>query len=216
MGGRELAVGCGKVENVGSGPDDARLIESSLSDPSVFAGIYDRHAPILLGYLIRRVGRSDGESLLGDLFHVAFEARSRYDLDRADARPWLYGIAANLVMKHLRTEGRHRSALERLASRGENAPSPFDERVTNDAANAQLWSEVAEVICDLPDRDREVVLLYAWQELSYAEIAEALDIPVGTVRSRLNRVRTVLRELRAADGEEPDIPIPRASGGTIR
>lgn len=162
------------------------------------------------------MGRSDGESLLGDLFHVAFEARSRYDLDRSDARPWLYGIAANLVMKHLRTEGRHRSALERLASRGENAPSPFDERVTNDAANAQLWSEVAEVICDLPDRDREVVLLYAWQELSYAEIAEALDIPVGTVRSRLNRVRTVLRELRAADGEEPDIPIPRASGGTIR
>ena len=72
------------------------------------------------------------------------------------------------------------------------------------------------MICDLPDRDREVVLLYAWQELSYAEIAEALDIPVGTVRSRLNRVRTVLRELRAADGEEPDIPIPRASGGTIR
>ena len=66
----------------------------------------------------------------------------------------------------------------------------------------------------LPSRDREVLFLFAWEQLSYAEIAEALDIPVGTVRSRLNRVRTVLRELEGPAGEVPDIPTLGAGGGS--
>ena len=113
----------------------------------------------------------------------------------------MYGIAGNLVMKHLRSNGRQRDALLRLATRGDGSQQPFDERVTDVAANAQLLSEVAEVIRDLPDRDREVVFLFAWEELSYTEIAEALDTPVGTVRSRLNRVRTSLRELAPSAGK---------------
>lgn len=196
--------------------DDARLIRVSLSDPAGFAGIFDRHAQELLGYIIRRVGVAEGEALLGELFRVAFETRSRYDLSRASAKPWLYGIAANLVMKHYRSVGRHRAALERLAQRRESTPVPFEESIVDEAATTELWSRVTRAIDALPEHDREVVLLYAWQGLSYAEIAQALDIPVGTVRSRLNRVRTTLRELREASGEVADEPSPRAQGGAVQ
>lgn len=196
--------------------DDARLIGASLSAPAAFAGIFDRHAAELLGYVVRRVGVAEGEAVLGELFRVAFESRSRYDLSRADARPWLYGIAANLVMKHYRSIGRYQAALERLAQRRENTPVPFDERVVDKVVTTQLWPRVTGAIDDLPDHDREVLLLYAWQRLSYAEIAEALDIPVGTVRSRLNRVRNALRELRESSGKESDDTSPRAQGGAVQ
>jgi len=195
--------------------DDARVIRASLSDPEAFAAIYDRHAAGLLGYIVRRVGFSEGEAVLGELYRIAFESRSRYDLNRTDARPWLYGIAAKLVMKHYRSVGRRRAALERLAQRRENAPVQFEERVVDESATAQLWSRVTGAIDDLPEGDRETLLLYAWQGLSYAEIAEALGLPVGTVRSRLNRVRNTLRELRDSIGEEPDDLSPRAKGGAV-
>jgi len=181
--------------------DDARLIRASLSEPAAFGGIFDRHASELLAYVVRRVGTADGESVLGELFRIAFESRARYDLSRTDARPWLYGIAANLIMKHHRSAGRLRSALERLALRQESRPVPFDQRIVDAAADRQLCERVAKAIEELPDHDREVVLLYAWQRLTYAEIAEALGIPIGTVRSRLNRVRKVLRELRSEGWE---------------
>jgi RNA polymerase sigma factor (sigma-70 family) len=194
--------------------DDARLIERSLTDPAAFAGLYDRHAPSLVAYLIRRVGPADGEALLGELFRIAFERRDRYRLDRVDARPWLYGIAANLVMKHFRTEGRHRTAMERLAVRRDTA-APFDERIAADMVAAEMWSRVAAAIHEVPERDREVLLLFAWEGLTYAEIGAALGIPTGTVRSRLNRVRAVLRELALGDGEEPDAPMHRARRGAV-
>lgn len=196
--------------------DDATLIERSLVDPAVFAGVYDRHALPLAAYLTRRVGPRQSEALLGELFRIAFESRDRYQLDRRDARPWLYGIAANLVMKHFRTEGRYRSAIERLAVRRPDTDVPFDERIANEAAARGTWERVAVGIDELPERDREVLLLFAWEQLSYAEIAEALGIPTGTVRSRLNRVRTVLRELVVDGGEEPDVPAQRAPRGATR
>lgn len=197
--------------------EDSRLIAESLVDPAAFGGVFDRHASVLLQYLVRRVGPSDAEGLLGELFRVAFESRTRFDRSRPDARPWLYGIAANLVMKHHRTRSRHDRALERLVViDSARSTVEFDELVVDDDANAQLLSTVCRAIDVLPEADREVVLLYAWQGLSYAEIAEALQIPVGTVRSRLNRVRSRLRELTDRPGEDPDNPIHRVQGGTGR
>ena len=73
----------------------------------------------------------------------------------------------------------------------------------SDALDAEeLWPRVAEAVAQLPAAERDVLLLYAWEDLGYEEIAAALDIPVGTVRSRLNRARTRLRELRAPSGRE--------------
>jgi RNA polymerase sigma factor (sigma-70 family) len=163
---------------VHSVPDDARLIGESLAEPAAFAGIFDRHAKALLSYLTRRVGPSEAEPLLGELFRIAFESRGRYDLGRPDARPWLYGIAANLVMKHLRTLERRQHGLLRLATRSAtSAADPFDDSLVDRLAAGQVLRQVTNLIDALPERDREVVMLYAWQELSYGEIAEAMGIP---------------------------------------
>ena len=116
--------------------DHVRAIADSLSDPAAFGGLYDRHAAELLGYVIRRVGVSEGEAVLGEVFRVAFESRSRYELDRSDARPWLYGLPPNCIMKHYRSVGRHRAALQRVVQQRESAPVPFDERVADEAAAA--------------------------------------------------------------------------------
>ena len=210
---RELGAGCGEVGGVETNCDDARLIVASLAEPVQFAEIFDRHASELLGYLARRVGTTEAEALLGQLFRTAFETRRNYDPSRTDARPWLYGIATNLVMKHYRTAGRHRAAMERLMHRREILAEPFDQRIADEAAAAQLWSVITEAINGLPERDREVLLLFAWQGLDYAEIAEAMGIPVGTVRSRLNRVRAKLRELRDINGKEPDDTTERTQRG---
>lgn len=192
-------------------PDDAALIERSLSDPAAFGAVYDRHAGVLARYLIRRVGADDGEALLGDLFRIAFERRARYQMDRRDARPWLYGIAANLVMKQHRGSARRWRAVERLAARPDARPSLADD-VAGAVDAERSWKHVAQAIDELAPGDREVLLLFAWEQLSYAEIAEALSIPVGTVRSRLNRVRRTLREPGAAAREVPDMPTLGAGG----
>ncbi len=192
---------------------DASLISSSLRDPAVF----DRHAPTLLGYLGRRVGRHDAEDLLSDLFRIAFESRARYDSSRPSSLPWLYGIAANLVMKRHRSSGRYRNAIDRLSLVRQDDPGvSFDEQVVDDAANHDLLAHVHAVMRQLAPADREVLVLFAWQNLSYADIAEALDLPMGTVRSRLNRVRTAIRELKLTGGQVPDIPTSRAQEGPVR
>ena len=101
-----MALNTGRLRdsrNVTPDADDARLIGESLANPGQFAGIFDRHSATLLGYLTRRVGQSSADDLLGELFRIAFESPHRYDLTRPNARPWLYGIAANLFLKHFRS-----------------------------------------------------------------------------------------------------------------
>lgn len=194
---------------------DARIIGRSNRNPSAFAAIFDRHASVLHGYLCRRVGSDDAEDLVSETFLIAFRARATFDRTRSSALPWLYGIAANLVLKRHRSLGRHQRAVDRLMMLTP-VSTDFEERFTEDNANAWKLAQLSEVIELLPPMDREVLVLYAWQRLSYADIAQALDLPVGTVRSRLNRVRTKLREPRPAGGKEPADQVNRAPGGAWR
>jgi RNA polymerase sigma-70 factor (ECF subfamily) len=150
---------------------------------------------------VRRVGRDEAETLLGEVFRVAFEKRATYDTSYASARPWLYGIATNLLARHRRREARRIGAMARLAvqqPRALDASARVDEVV--DAH--ELWPRVADAIAELPEDERDALILYVWEELSYEEIATALGTPIGTVRSRLNRARQTLRELRATSGRE--------------
>jgi RNA polymerase sigma-70 factor (ECF subfamily) len=90
-------------------------------------------------------------------------------------------------------------ATARLVARQVAFSDPADEiAATLDAAG--LWPGVADAVANLPEDERNALLLYVWEELSYEEIATALGVPVGTVRSRLNRARVKLRELRAPIG----------------
>jgi len=85
---------------------DAAVIESSWREPERFAVLFDQHAPHIYRYLARRAGRQVADDLVAETFLTAFAKRDRYDLTRPDARPWLYGIATNLVGQHHRDEAR--------------------------------------------------------------------------------------------------------------
>lgn len=178
---------------------DAAVISASLADPGRFGAIFDRHATVVFRYLVRRVGVDEAEGLLGDVFRVGFEKRAAYDCERPNARPWLYGIATNLLAHHRRSEARRIGATARLLARRPAAAEATDQLVDRLDAEA-LWPRVADAVAALPEGERDALLLYVWEELSYEEIARALDVPVGTVRSRLNRARENLRELRASIG----------------
>jgi RNA polymerase sigma factor (sigma-70 family) len=181
-----------------SSPSDAEVIGRSLGEPEAFGLIYDRHAATLLRFLGRRAGAKVAEELVGELFRIAFERRKTYDASRASALPWLYGIGSNLLLKHRRGEARRLRASARMAAAGGVAyrgasAAALDARL--------LFPRVADAIESLPHSEREVLLLFAWEELPYESLAEALELPIGTVRSRLNRARARLRELLEPNGK---------------
>ncbi|MFC0599770.1 RNA polymerase sigma factor [Streptomyces palmae] len=175
--------------------DDAALIEQSAADPEVFATLYDRHAATIHRYVARRLGQDLADDLVADTFLIAFRRRGGYDLSRPDALPWLYGIAANLIGKHRRAEVRAYRALARTGTDpvAESYTDRIDGQVSAQASSKQL----AAALAALSAKDRDVLLLIAWAELTYDAVGQALGIPIGTVRSRLNRAR---KKMRAALG----------------
>jgi RNA polymerase sigma-70 factor (ECF subfamily) len=163
---------------------DANVIAASLQHPEAFRMIFDRHYDRVHRYAVSRVGGA-GEDIAADTFVIAFQRRRRYDSQHLHAAPWLLGIATNLIRRAHRNERRRLRTLAALhAERPPAAPEPADGSP----------SAIAHVLLRLHRRDRDVLLLHAIGELSYAEIAAALGIPEGTVRSRLNRARRVLKE----------------------
>jgi RNA polymerase sigma-70 factor (ECF subfamily) len=150
----------------------------------------------IFSYFARRLGEDSAEDLTADVFLKAFDKRARYDRSYPDARPWLYGIAANLLRRHRRAEERRLRAYAREAGRRPAAHDDDDARLDCQAARPAL----AEALAALSADEREALLLYAWVEMSYEEIARTLGVPVGTVSSRLNRAR---RRVRHALGASP-------------
>ncbi|KFG00476.1 RNA polymerase sigma70 factor [Streptomyces scabiei] len=179
---------------------DARVIERSRDEPELFAVLYDRYADTVHRYAARRLGPEAAEDLMAETFVTAFQRRHTYDMERADARPWLFGIATNLVRRHRRAEARRFRALARLPAPVEHEEAVADRAVARAGATG-VRRELAAALAGLSARHRDVVLLVAWAGLDYEEAARALDVPVGTIRSRLNRARGRLRE--ALGGSDP-------------
>jgi RNA polymerase sigma-70 factor (ECF subfamily) len=165
----------------------------SVAEPELFAALFDRHAVAVHGYLARRVGDL-ADDLLSETFLIAFRRRATYREVHAEVRPWLLGIATNVLHAHHRAERRRYRALARAAGTRENQPDDPGESADRLTAQA-LRGPLAEALAGLAARDRDVLLLVAWGGLSYEEVAAVLDVPVGTVRSRLHRAR---RRTRAA------------------
>jgi RNA polymerase sigma factor (sigma-70 family) len=178
---------------------DTELITRSTTEPELFAALFDRHAGAVHRYLGRRVGEL-ADDLLSETFLVAFRRRGAYRPLHVEVRPWLMGIATNLVHGHLRAERRRYRALAREAA-DPGLPAVDPGELTDRMAAQALRGPLAAALAGLKPRDRDVLLLFAWAELSYEEIAAALDVPIGTVRSRLHRAR---RQTRAALG--PNLP----------
>jgi RNA polymerase sigma factor (sigma-70 family) len=154
-----------------------------------FEELFERQFDSVYGYLARRVGPELGRDLASETFTRAFAARKRYDPARGEARAWLFGIANNLLRRHYRDEERRLRAFARVD-------------VATDAASPELT--LADALATLAQEERDVLLLFAWADLRYAEIATALGVPIGTVRSRLHRarahVRAALEREEALDG----------------
>ncbi|MGW4662616.1 RNA polymerase sigma factor [Streptosporangium sandarakinum] len=164
-----------------------------------FDRIFDDHFTEIHRYVARRLDVHTADDLAAETFLRAFHDRHRFDAARGEIRPWLYGIATNLLAKHRRSEIRRWKALARTAVRdtaghhGGHADG-HEDAVTARVAAGRVTGRLAGALAGLAERDRNVVLLVALGGLSHAEVAAALDIPYGTVASRLSRARRRLRE----------------------
>ena len=169
-----------------------------MAERDAFARVYEQHFDAVYGYLCRRVGRVEGEDLTAQTFTLALRDQEQYDAARGTLRAWLFGIAANVLRGHQRSEERR---LRMLARTGVD-PLVDEEEQVEDRLDAELATRaLAGVLAGLSPGDREVLLLSAWAGLSSEEIGQALDIPAGTARSRLNRSRRKLQDALA--GADP-------------
>ncbi|GAA4670388.1 RNA polymerase sigma factor [Phytohabitans rumicis] len=170
---------------------DAQLIAAAQHDGTAFAELYDRHVGRLYRYACRRVGKETAEDVVAETFLAAFRALERYDTDRPDAGAWLFAIVTKELAKHHRTERARYRALAKAPA--EPTDAGFDERVDGYVSAAAAGRQLAAAMARLAARDRDTLLLVAWGELSYEDVARVLSVPVGTVRSRLNRARRKMR-----------------------
>ncbi|MEN3314718.1 MAG: hypothetical protein V7605_952 [Acidimicrobiaceae bacterium] len=180
-------------------PTDAEVIGASGADPPRFAVIFDRHVASIHRFLQRRTGADGADSLTGECFRIAFERRATYQLDRPDALPWLYGIANNVARQDQRGERRRWTAQRRMeagvaGNEGLVAPDPAHDGLLDRLDAEAVWPAVQAALGAMRPEERDTILLVAWEDLTYREVAIALGVPVGTVRSRLHRARHHLRE----------------------
>ena len=167
-----------------------------MDDPAEFGAIFDRHAAAIFRFAAHRLGRQAAEDVLAETFARAFAARRRAYTVEGSLRAWLYKIASNLIADEARRRERVAAADARLRAR--------EQAFAADAGVAVVDPALLAALLRLREEEREVLLLFAWGELSYAEIAVVTGDPIGTVRSRLSRARSHVRaELDASASEVP-------------
>ncbi|HYG96058.1 MAG TPA: sigma-70 family RNA polymerase sigma factor [Solirubrobacterales bacterium] len=189
---------------------DSEAIGASLADPGAFGVIFERHFDAVHGYLQRRLDGHLADELAAQTFLVAFDGRSRFDRSRPDSRPWLFGIATNLAHNHRRREIVELRALAAMTPE----QGAWIEGVEGRVDAERLRSLLAEALADLPSEESDVLCLLVWAELSQTEIADALAIPLGTVKSRLSRARGRLQSaLGLLSTDDPPAANTTSPGG---
>ena len=175
---------------------DADCLARSLNEPTAFELIFDRHFGAVHRYLHRRAGRDLADELTAETFALAFSRRGSCRAS-GSVLPWLYGIATNLLHRYRRAERRQLHAYSRS---GVDRSVAYDDEADARVDGSSLDARLAGALAAMRPRERDALLLYALADLSYEEVALALDVPVGTVRTWLHRARaTAQRELAAAD-----------------
>ncbi|WP_329120294.1 RNA polymerase sigma factor [Streptomyces sp. NBC_01465] len=177
---------------------DEDLLTRSAREPEAFELLVVRHSGVLHGYLSRRAPHA-ADDLLAEVWLQAFTGRGTYDADRGTSRTWLFGVARNVLSAHWRRRDHDGHALPG-EERGSDPWHAVDQRL-DAAAVAPL---IRRTMAGLPDVERELLLLVAWEQLTPTEAAAVMGIPAGTARSRLHRART---RLRAALGTSPLVPL---------
>jgi RNA polymerase sigma factor (sigma-70 family) len=187
----------GEFEVGGRLASDGEIVAASIREPECFALIFERHFAAIHRYLARRVGEDLADDLAAQVFTVAFERRSTFRAGTTGARPWLYGIATNLVRNNRRAERRLLAALGRLSGYRDVVPE------TDSAASGGDLAPLARALAALNQGQRDALLLHAWEGLSHGEIARSLGVPEGTVASRIARARRQLRQVLCGTGSAP-------------
>jgi RNA polymerase sigma-70 factor, ECF subfamily len=197
---------------MGSPSDEELVARLRLGDAQALRSLMERYRGPLHGYLVRLLGSTDdAEDLFQDAWLRVLRNAARFDERRA-FRPWLYAIATNLVRNTYRARS-YRDALSldrpgggeggdedapslvsRLAGRG---PQPGDEAERDESAR-----QVRDAVGELPEKGRAALVLFYYQGLSYEEIGEALEIPVGTVKSRIHNAVARLAKVLGPEGSE--------------
>lgn len=174
-------------------------------DPTAFRQLFDDHARGIYNHGFRLVGDwSTAQDVVSLTFLEAWRLRESVDADGGSLRPWLYGIATNVVRNTARAARRHRAALARM---GEPEPVPdFAGEVVTRLDDHERVDAVLRAVRGLRRLDREVFALCVWEGLDHASAAEALGVAVGTVRSRLSRARVRLKQLVDKELEEKSEP----------
>src|SRR5437763_12896073 len=147
--------------------DDATVIGLSRDEPEHFTVLFRRHAPHIQRYVVRRLGPDAADDIVAETFLLAFRQRDRYDPARADARPWLYGIATNLIGRHRRAEVRLYRALARTGA--DPVTEPFTDQVEDRVTAAGTARPLAAALARLPAAHRDTLLLVAWGDLTYEQ-----------------------------------------------
>lgn len=177
---------------------DAALATGFLRDPELFSAVYHRYFHEIYRYVAGRLDTQVAEDVTAEVFVTAFGQRDRFDAERGGLRPWLFGIATNLVARHRRKEARHYKALQCTAA--EPTAEGHENRVVTWVSAGRMRPQLLKALAGLSTGERDVVLLVALGQLSYEEVAQALGLSSGTVGSRLSRARKKLHN--AIDQEE--------------
>ena len=185
---------------------EARLVErAKAQDEAAFEQIMNLYADRLYNYILRMVGNeADAEDLVQETFLRAYQGLPAFD-GRASLGTWLYRIATNLCIDHQRRRARRVPTVSysiREDEDGEPTEWEFPDLRTPDpleaALNRELEGVVERAVSRLSPKLKTVLLLYDVEELSYEEIARVLNIPIGTVKSRLNHARAQIQREVAA------------------
>ncbi|MEV7791289.1 RNA polymerase sigma factor [Streptomyces sp. NPDC087512] len=179
-------------------------------DPEAFGCLFDDYARAVYNHAFRLTGNwSAAEDVLSLTFLEAWRLRGTVDLDGGSLRPWLLGIATNTARNTRRAARRHEAAVTRLP-REEVFPD-FAEDLVDRIDDAGRVAVLQAAMSRLRRAEREVVALCIWSGLDYAAAAQALGIPVGTVRSRLSRARKKLRKFAGAE-----VPLKSGNSEVLR
>jgi RNA polymerase sigma-70 factor (ECF subfamily) len=174
--------------------EQALVQDLRAGDPEALAALFDRYGDRIYNHCFRATGDwGEAEDATSTVFLEVWRHRRRVRLHDDSALPWLYGVATNVCRNLTRSRRRRLRALAALP-RPEPVPD-HAERVTDRLGSTERMAAVLAAIEALPPREREVLGLVAWSGLTYEQAAAALDVPVGTVRSRLSRARARLTDL---------------------
>ena len=188
--------------------DEELVARARSGDRPAFAHLVERHRVSVFNMTLRIVGnREDAEEAAQDVFVRAYRSLDRF---RGDSRfsTWLYRIAVNVSLSSARRSRRDLSTSSLSEDDEDGLPMQIPDTAANPAElfeQTEFRERVRNLVAALPPIYSVVISMYHMQSLSYDEIAEALELPIGTVKARLFRARAALRNL-VYRSLEPDSP----------